>query len=156
MKDKVRDRADAVDKIARIGGLVTAVRCELLLSISFLKEDAVRKHRNAGDHLREEMGQLWRRMARVFQKNFMCMLVWVDRAVYKAVRDFPTYNQGVQGGLRSKLCEALWIVVLVFAVACKGPAFEVNVRPEDVRGSDEPMTHVGLPAKVVVVTEEEC
>lgn len=49
----IGDRAEALDKIARIGIRVTAVQSELLSSPSFLEKGAIREHREVRDSLRE-------------------------------------------------------------------------------------------------------
>lgn len=156
MKDEVRDQVEAVDKIAQIDGRVAAVRGTLLKPFGLLEDRATRGHRDVRNSLREAVGQLRKRMASVFQKEAMRMQVRVDQAVHKAVRDVATHSQGVQEEIRSKLSEAVRTVAPVVGGACEEPAAEVVVRPEDVCGSDEPMAQIGLPARAVELTEEEC
>lgn len=86
----------------------------------------------------------------------MRLQVQVDQAVHKTVRYFTTYNQGVQEEVHSMITEGKEIAVPVDTDACKELAFEVGVRPEDVSGLDEPMARMGLPGRVVDVTDEKC
>lgn len=58
MKDEVRDGTKAVIKIARIGGRVIVVHGELLSSLGFLKEGAIRGHFSICDSSREAGTQL--------------------------------------------------------------------------------------------------
>lgn len=106
MKGAVEDRVLLVDKIARIGGMIAAVRGELLTSLGFLEEDAIRGHCEMRYSLREAVSQLWRRTAKGLQKETMCMQVWVDRDVNKVVCDVTTYNQGVNEKMHSKIFDA--------------------------------------------------
>lgn len=58
VQGEVEDRALVVDRTARIGGWVTAVRGELLTSLDCLGKCAIRGHREAYDSSREGTGQL--------------------------------------------------------------------------------------------------
>lgn len=86
-----------MEKIARIGKRMNAMHGELLSALGFLEDNAIRGHRNDRDSSREAVGQLWSRMDSVFQKEAMRVQVQSVQAVYKAVRDVRTHNQGIQG-----------------------------------------------------------
>lgn len=100
------------------------------------------------------MRQFWRRVSNVFQEEAMRMKVSVNRNVCKAVRDVETHNQGLNDEKRSNVSKAVVIVVLVVDAACGKPAIEVAPRAEDVRGYNEPMTQMCMPARAPEVTEE--
>lgn len=59
----------------------------------------------------------------------------------------------MQEEVRSKLFEAVKIAVSVVDDACVEPTAEVEVRLEDDRGLNKPILQMGLPARVVEVTE---
>lgn len=94
-------------------------------------------------------------MAIVFQEESICMRVRVEQAVYTAVRDAMTHNQGVQEEVCSKLSEAVGIAVPAVHDACEEPAFEADVLAEKVCGLDKPMAQIDSSSRVVDVMEEE-
>lgn len=84
------------------------------------------------------------------------MQVRVTYAVYKAVYDLTRDNQVVQEEVCSKLIEAVKTVILVVDDTCDEPAFEVDLRAEDIRDLDEPILQMVLPATGTEVTKEKC
>lgn len=123
----VGDRAEVVDKKSRIRGQVTTGRGELLSFVGSSARSAIERHRKVHDSSREAVGQLWKRMAIIFQGEAMHMQMRVYRAVHKAMRDDTTHIKGVQEDVPSKLFEAVEIAVSVVDDACEETALEVVV-----------------------------
>lgn len=105
--DEVRDRAEAVDTVARIGVRITAVRAEFSSSLSLLEECAIQRHRNVRNSFEEAVVQSGERMACVSHEEAMCMQVRVGQAIYKAVYYATTHNQGMREEVFSKLSQAV-------------------------------------------------
>lgn len=96
MRDAVRDRVEERDKIARIGGLVKAVRGKLMFSLGSLIKKGIRGDRMVSVTSREAVGQLLRRIVSVFQEEATRKEMRVDQADHKVVCDISTYTQGLQ------------------------------------------------------------
>lgn len=86
----------------------------------------------------------------------MCVQARVEQAVYNSVREVTTPSQGVLKEVRSNIFEAVVIAVSVLNNICDKRVSDVGVKLYDVRGFDEPILQMGLAARVVEVTEEEC
>lgn len=95
-------------------------------------------------------------MPDVFQEEAICMQVWVDHAVHKAVRDVANHIQVAQEEVRSELFKAVVIAVPVFDEARKELASKVGVRLRGVCDLDEPMAETDLPASIVAMMGEKC
>lgn len=154
--DETEILTEAVDKIAWIGGRLSAVRTKFKTSLGSLEEGGIQEHCEVCYGSREVVSVFCSWMAIDFQEEAKTMLVRVDKAVYKAVRDLTSHIQFVQEGVTSKLSEATEIVVSVAVDDCEAPVFEVCEMLEEICVLDEPIAQTSLPARMVDVTIDEC
>lgn len=81
----------------------------------------------------------------------------MDQAAYKSVRDVTINTQGVQKeDAHLNLSEAMEIAVPIVYVTRKELASDVDVRPENVLGSEYMTAQIRWSATVVEIKGEEC